>query len=587
MGVSASLLSATEAELAEAVSAERLMRDTEMIAGWVRLSGSDEERQAFDYVEAVLSELGMAPERYRAPAYVSLPRRAKLQLEGERLPAITHSMAASTPAGGLRLPLVYVGSGRPEEYEQTDVRGKAALVDGIAMPGKVRVANRAGAAAAVFANRDEHVHEMIVSTVWGSPTPAERSDYPTIPVVSVGRQAADVLRAAVSEGDEPALGLETEVETGWREIPVLTGELRGQHDSFVLFSGHIDSWHYGAMDNGTANATMLETARLLAERRSALRRTLRLAFWSGHSHARYAGSAWYADNFWEDIHTRCVLHLNADSLGGKEASVLTEAHAMAETKPCAAIVIAAVSGDEFAGTRFGRAGDQSFVGHGVPSLFMSLSEQPPREDDSGSGFAELTGTSRSGGLGWWWHTTEDTVEQIDAALLVRDARIYALVAYRFVAGAILPLDVASSASELLGHLRRWQERAQDRFDLRRLVAGAEEVAELARAFQARLAEVDEGLDHDAERLNEALMAAERPLVRANYMRSDPFAHDPALNQPPVPALAPLDQLVAAEKAGDEEYELVTLLVRRRNRLMFELSQAREALQQGLALAGPR
>jgi hypothetical protein len=131
------------------------------------------------------------------------------------------------------------------------------------------------------------------------------------------------------------------------------------------------------MDNGSANATMLETLRVVLPYRATFRRGLRLAFWSGHSHGRYAGSSWYADTFWEDLHNNCVVHINVDSVGGQKATVLTEAPAMAETRPVAAEVIGALTGVEFTGTRFGRAGDQSFQGHGIPSLFMSLSEQPP------------------------------------------------------------------------------------------------------------------------------------------------------------------------------------------------------------------
>jgi Zn-dependent M28 family amino/carboxypeptidase len=116
----------------------------------------------------------------------------------------------------------------------------------------------------------------------------------------------------------------TRVRTGWMPIPHLVGELAGRHeDRFVLFSGHVDSWHYGAMDNGTANATMLEVARLLAGRRSALRRGIRFAFWSGHSHGRYAGSAWYADHAWRELHQRCVVHLNIDSTGARGARTTT------------------------------------------------------------------------------------------------------------------------------------------------------------------------------------------------------------------------------------------------------------------------
>ncbi|MEZ4715068.1 MAG: M28 family peptidase [Caldilineaceae bacterium] len=107
----------------------------------------------------------------------------------------------------------------------------------------------------------------------------------------------------------------------WQTTPILVGELDGRHsDEFVLFSGHLDSWEVGAMDNGSANATMLEVGRLLAMHRDGLYRGLRLVFWSGHSHGRYSGSTWYVDNHWEELYDRCVAHVNVDSTGARGAT---------------------------------------------------------------------------------------------------------------------------------------------------------------------------------------------------------------------------------------------------------------------------
>src|SRR5918997_3919797 len=462
-------LSDPEKEIVEAVSPERLMTDTEAIARWTRLSGTQEERESFDYVEDVLRDLGLQTTRHAGWAYISLPEGAELSVGGVEVPAITHSMVPQTPEGGLELPLVYVGQGTPEDYAAKDVRGKAVLAEGIAIPGKAQAAEDAGAAVCIFANADEHVHEMIVSTVWGSPTSETSDELPRIPVASVNVAGGEMLREALGENDSPTVRLRTRVCTRWTEIPTLTVQVDGaeEPERFVLLSGHIDSWHLGAMDNGSANALMLETLRVLLSHRETFRRSLRVAFWSGHSHGRYAGSTWYADNFWEDLHDNCVLHLNADSTGGRGATVVTEGQAMAETRDCAADVIRELTGVEFTGTRFGRAGDQSFMGHGIPSLFMSLSEQPPSEGDSAGGFAELIGGQggKSGGLGWWWHTTEDTLDKIDPDLLVRDTQIYAAIAYRFLSSRVVPLDVRAAAEELLGHLREWQRRAGERFDL--------------------------------------------------------------------------------------------------------------------------
>ncbi len=564
------------------------MSDTEAIARWVRLSGTEEERASFDYVEGVLGDLGLETTRHTGWAYISLPERAELTVEGTEVPAITHSMAPETPEGGLELPLVYAGSGTWEDYSGKDVRGKAVLVEGIAIPGKARAAEEAGAAACVFANADEHVHEMIVSTLWGSPTPETRRDLPRVPMVSVGAAGAKILRESLEGPTPPTVRLTTRIFTGWKEIPTLVAELDGteEPEKFVLFSGHIDSWHYGAMDNGSANALMLEVLRVLLPHRERLRRSLRLAFWSGHSHGRYAGSAWYADNFWEELHENCVLHLNTDSPGGRGATVLTEGQAMAETRGVAADAIRALTGEEFRGSRFGRSGDQSFMSLGIPSLFMFVSEQPPGQDASAGDVAALLGGpgAKGGGVGWWWHTTEDTPDKLDPEFLARDARIYAVVAHRFLSETVLPLDVRASAEELLGHLRNWSEKAGERFDLSSVVSRAEEAAELADRFQRRLEAARENDRSEvAQELNEAVRRVELGLVRLNYARSDPFDHDPAVPQPPVPLLAPIDRLLLTDHGSDEEREITTVLVRRRNRVMHELAQVGMNLRNGLGI----
>jgi len=83
-------------------------------------------------------------------------------------------MAASTPENGLRLLLVYVEGGNPEDYTFCNVRGKVALVDGTAKPTKVGAAEQAGVAACIFANWNDPPHEMIVSGVWGFLMPNAR-----------------------------------------------------------------------------------------------------------------------------------------------------------------------------------------------------------------------------------------------------------------------------------------------------------------------------------------------------------------------------------------------------------------------------
>ena len=98
-------------------------------------------------------------------------------------------------------------------------------------------------------------------------------------------------------------------------LPVV--EIRGQEDpdEFLLVHGHYDSWYVGIGDNATGDAALLELARVLWGLRDRLKRSVRIAWWPGHSTGRYAGSTWYADTFADEIDEWCIAQLNIDSPG--------------------------------------------------------------------------------------------------------------------------------------------------------------------------------------------------------------------------------------------------------------------------------
>lgn len=564
-------VSSLEPTIAAEVSESRLLDTTAGIARWVRLSGTPDEMRAVEYVRDLLDGYGLQTDLILHDAYISLPGPASIETAGgDTVACITHSFSAATPPEGVTGEIVDAAA--PGE---TDVRGRIALMDGLAGPEVVRQAEARGAIAQIYVN-GPLTHEMIVSPVWGSPDRQTLDYLPHTPVVSVDEETGARLRELLARG-QAKVRIQAEVDTGWRQTPILIANLPGPSDDFVLFSGHIDSWHYGAMDNGSANATMIEVARLMAEHRQDLRRGLRLAFWSGHSHGRYSGSAWYADNHWLDLDRHCVAHINVDSVGGLGATVLTEGIAMASTRGLGGDVIHGLTGETFRGSRVGRSGDQSFVGLGIPSLWMSLSAQPPSNHATSAAFGLLVGESRSGGLGWWWHTTQDTIDKIDPALLVRDARIYAVAVTRLLTAKLLPFNAAPEVRELLDHLRSWQETCPS-FDLAPAIQQAERLLSAAESLDAWGNEhADRATDEQARRFNHTLSAVLRAVISVDYTAAGPFGHDPALTMPPVPALAALDELARLPATSDEARFLRVELVRARNRIVHALLEATERL----------
>lgn len=555
------------ATLFSAVSGAELDQHLRAIARVVRLSGTPEERIAFDYIEQQLQRFGFTVNRYESDALIGYPKQASLTVvapESLTLTANGYSLSPSTGPGGIEAEVVAVGAGMPADYEGQDVRGKIVLSDGLAMPAKALAAQRAGAVGQIHIN-DEHIHEMCISPVWGTPVPETAELLPAIPSVGITHADGDRLKALLNRGPV-RVRLVTETFRQWVKIPTLIADLPGQaEDSFVLFSGHVDSWHYGAMDNGTANATQLEVGRLLAERKGALRRGIRLAFWSGHSHGRYAGSTWYADHAWHDLHDRCICHVNVDSVGAIGATVLEEAPTMAETYAFARQVLADTVGVRLDYRRISRSSDQSFWGHGIPSVFASLSEQARDASGVGAALAQLLGADgKGGGLGWWWHTTEDTLDKIDPGNFVRDAGIYAETLWRLCTLDRLPFDPAAGADEMAEAIASYHEQAQGAIDL----SGTAELArETARAIRGAPESAS------SEQANRRIRDLCHLLIPVNYTRSGPFGHDLALGTKPVPGLADAAELAALSHGSDAFHFLQTGLVRERNRVEHALREA--------------
>ncbi len=577
-----------EARVLAEVSVEKLGQHLSEIAKWQRDSGSAEEAEAFAYIRREMESYGLEVTLHQAEGLISWPGEASLQVlspEQISVECITHAFAKETGPEGLEGEVVFVGGGSPEDFDRVDLRGRIAVVEGLGSPEKAWNAEQHGVAGLVFIN-DDHLHQSTLSTIWGSPTPETVHRLPKVPGVSIVRQDGERLRQ-LTAGGPVSVRLVTEVTTVWRPIPVLTADLLAGSDPhpFVLFAGHVDGWYHGAMDNGSANATMIEVARLLTPHRSELRRGVRWAFWSGHSHGRYAGSTWYVDHFWRELHRRCVAHVNIDSTGAMGATILSDTVTMAETKGFAGSVIADLTGQQLNYRRVNRAGDQSFWGVGLPSMFMTLSHRPVTTAPAFAAHSGVTSSSGgSGKTGWWWHGKEDTVDKLDPANMVRDTRIYASVVSRLCTAPVLPFDYAAAAREMGEHMARYQTASGDGFDLSEPIALATELASVLGQFRKEVdARVAEGRADEAtcSAADAALVRLGHLLIPLNYSVVDPFDLDLAQTMSPVPILAPAARLAGLDPVSNESHFLITRLLRERNKMVAGLEDALEVARQAL------
>src|SRR3989441_2433588 len=329
----------------------------------VRDSGGKAERRGIEYIIKQLAKWGVPHTLHEPELLISVPRRARLEVltpAPRALTAKTPSMSLSIDGHYQRGTLVYVPTGQAGAIAaifarielQADLADRVALTEGYPSPGKVAALQERGARAAVFISPGERIHEGICTTIWGSPDLDSIGRKPKISVLAVNTSEGNWLRDLAQSGTVK-VRYSTKLDEGWRPIPVLVAEIRGtvEPEKFVLLHGHIDSWHQGIGDNATGDATLLEAARVLWQHRQHLRRSVRIAWWSGHSRGRYAGSTWFADAFAMDIDENCVLHINCDSPGCRWATVFEDVFWMSEAEGIARAVIRDVTGQDSSGGR--------------------------------------------------------------------------------------------------------------------------------------------------------------------------------------------------------------------------------------------
>lgn len=563
----------------------------------VRESGSEDERRAAQYIAERLEAFGVQYTVHEPELFLSVPKSARLTVKtgaGERdIRAKTPAFSVSTGDASVSGDLLYLPSGQAEDLTgvfddqvdvQADIAGKIILTEGYPMPGKVHHLEQYGVKALIFIAPGRYIHEAICTPIWGAPDLHNMHRQPGVPVIAVNKEDGQWLAQQVEQGSVQAT-VGTVLDEGWMTCPLVEAVIPGTEDpdKFVLIHGHIDSWHVGIGDNATGDATLLELARVLHAHRDELKRTVKICWWPGHSTGRYAGSTWYADTFALELDANCIVHLNCDSPGCRDATVYEDVTCMPETEDVAFAAIKAATGKEATGDWPLRAGDISFNNLGLSTFFMLLSSIP--ED-----VREQKGLWAVGGCGGnvEWHTEDDTIEVANRDVLLDDMRIYATAAVRVANAPIVPLDYRRTVDALVGYMDEYARGAGGKVDFSKAKAAAEQArGALAKLYEQAEALAAEGRSAGDARLaavNDAILRAGRPLVTLALSEAGKFRQDPALAVPPLPALAPAAQLGAVEDDSHMAGVLRTHVTRGLNWAAWSFGQAAREAEAGLARA---
>lgn len=547
----------------------------ESFAGMPRWRPEDVNRGMDTLVQRLRGE-GIPVEVHEPEIYLSIPYAASVSAGGMTYRAKPPSSALPVPGGrtgklvkltanpkALRsynrdIKTLFGGSISSVEEVRALVGGNIVVIQGFGNPALTSLIEEWGGIGLIAVNPGTDIHWGTCTTIWGSPDLQDWGRKPKIPVVAVNNPDGQKLMALAEQGGEATI--RTDLVEGWfaQKIPVVTIPGTVEPEKFVMVHGHLDSWDVGVGDNATGDATLLELARVFWKHRDGLRRSVKIAWWPGHSTGRYAGSTWFTDAFAMDIDRNCVAQVNCDSPGCRWATSYHDTRAFSE---CAALTEAAirdiVPDAVVAIHRPPQAGDYSFNNIGLPSFFM-LSSTMPDALRAEKGYYDVSGC----GANIAWHTENDQLEIADRNILMTDMKIYLLSVLRVANAEVLPFDWSATCDEFLATIASYEKASQGLADLGPARAATE-------ALKAALAGLSAA---PVEKRNAALQELARVLVPVNYTREARFRHDPAYTVPPLPTLA-----VAAElpefAEGHMRKMAQTELLRGQNRYQAAIDQA--------------
>ena len=588
-----SWLEVEEKELEKKVLAEyssdEIRKHLEYLTALTRIAGTEDELSAAKYIKGKLEEYGIDSEIYEFDAYISHPGKAELEVLSpvqKSFPCLAHAFIASTPPDGMKAELISVGKGLEEDYQGLVARDKFVLIGsggGEDQVNAARIAEERGAIVQIHitSGKPRSISIMQLRNTWGPPTLETIYNVPRTPGISICSEDGEYLTELTKKG-LVVVRLKADAWRGYKKIRLPMGTLKGMKEpgKYVLFGAHYCSWYIGATDNAAANALLLEMARIFSKFRKHLGKSIKFAWWAGHSQGTFAGSTWYLDNFWDDIRDNAVAYLVMDGLGRIGSSGF-EPRNTEEIRKFHERVVKEVLGLEVKSKRVSKSGDQSYWGMGLPSFTGSTT------------FPKDPMAAIEGKKVWYSHTSEDTLDKVDIELLKIPFKVNAISILRLCNNPILPFEFVTVAELFKKGLDDLQEKGQSVLDLTSLISQVKELEKKSEALNKAIRKnllifgkkkAGKGLKSKFEEINACLMGLSRILIPVLSSKAGKYGQDPMGTKfKPIPALRLLKKLNLMEPHSEEFKVLYTSLLRERNRVSDALHSANHLLNNTLSV----
>lgn len=567
-------------EAAEQFNIEHMWEDLGTFSRLERYTGSEAGEQAVDLILSRMEEYGIDVVRERYDIFRSLPLDGSLKVitsKGETLTFPLTPYVYSASCTNLKAPVIFDEAGRQKGgalmlfdtgKDVSSQKDEAQRFSG--MEGKIVVtleasydfamkAKRAGALAIVTSYALNKKHHGSLGSVWGNPDVDDLAGmYPWLPYGELMKDDSDKLVSLIDAGEitDAIMNIRQDNQIVTASLPVAT--IHGQSEKFILISGHYDSWYEGMTDNAVANISMIEMARILKKYEGKLRRSVKLAWWCGHSDARYAGSTCFSDHHYMELQENCAVHLNMDIAGFGDLEHVSFLTSLFETDEFNMEILKEYNKETPEARKpMTRFADQTFWASRVPFTVM------PKFGVYHFGTMDIP----------FWHTPEDTFDKLNRESVLRDASCMLKLACYYVEAEQLPADFSGFLDFMAQELHDIQNHTEAEFDLSPVWPCLEKVKKSA----ARLEELMPGKNSD-----DIIIKAGGELTRLVYSYSSRYEHDVALPQPRYPKLSIAVGKTRDNTTPDYYLALQTTFRRHVNRLVGQLGYIEELIDRQIA-----
>ncbi|MBP88825.1 MAG: hypothetical protein CMJ64_19285 [Planctomycetaceae bacterium] len=364
----------------------------------VRWAGTENEHKAAEYIAEQFDTVSLedpAVEDFRLQT--SECRSASIRVAGDHSWQADVRPSLFCPSIDIEAPLVDVGHGMPRELDSLSDRlaQSVALIrsefepfsDPIHLTLRLRDLAEREVVAAITAS--PHQGRRLTHVSSGDWRDGDPLAVP-LPLLQTSREDASKLRTRVGNAGRVAIRVDAEFRTAtsWNVLADLPGAMI--EDECLLLSAHHDTTpdSFGANDNGTGVAVLLETARLLAGLSEAMDvrpgRAIRFVSFGAEEQGLQGSFAFVDRHFGPDPMPRLMMNLDELSVGNMKGVVLQfpelrelaqqQLDSMNEGLQCHVLSQVDASGDMF-----------PFARRGIPASFLWRWRFAGRHEDAAFG----------------------------------------------------------------------------------------------------------------------------------------------------------------------------------------------------------